>query len=301
MKMENIQEQNQPQTREGKKEEEDNLTTPLASEGNRRSISPIYQRIGTPSQSINLTGSDRRRAWIDQDPARTPTSSFHPSSATERSPKPLGLAWDGGQDDYFAQRSTTQAQMHNQVSPSASKFPPSHKSGNSSSASLQSSVASDYSISASGEISAPTFGGDLSSVQQVALGKLLHVEKARSNSPTSGQSQVFSKPRQEGPHYPTQSFAALQPQQYPPIYHPHPLRTRSSNPSQNSSYTSSSSRMPRDRSSMNSGARTVGNTPIQSPGFFPAPSSKYRSADDLEDAQYSAPLLHSTHLQAPKE
>ena len=301
--MENIQEQNRPHTGQEEKEEEDNLTTPLASEGDRRPISPIQQRVGTPTQSFNLTGSDRRRPWIDQDPARTPTSSSHPSSATESSPKQLGLAFnqDGGRDDYFAQKSTTQGPMYNQVSPSASKFPPSHKSGNSSSASLQSSVAGDYSVSASGEISAPTFGGDLSSAQQVALGKLLHVEKARSNSPTSGQSQVSSKPRQEGPRYPTQSFAALQPQQYPPIYHPHPLRTRNSNPSQNSSYTSSSSRMPRDRSSINSGARTVGNTPIQSPGFFPAPASKYRSADDLEEAQYSAPLLHSTHLQAPKE
>ena len=298
-----MQEQNQTQTPQEEKEDEDNLTTPLALQRDQHSISPTHQRIDAWSQSINLSGSDPKRTWMDQDPARTPTSSSHPSSATERSPKWLELVSnrDGDHGDYFTQKSTTQGSTHRRSSPSASKFMPSHQSGNSSSASLQSSVASDYSVSASGEISAPTPGGDLSSTRQVALGKLLHVEKARSDSPTSAQSQVSSKPRQEGPHYPNQSFAALQLQHNPPIYHPHPLRARSSNPSQNSSYTSGSSRMPRDRASMNSGARTVGNTPIQSPGFFPAPASRYRSADDLEEAQYSAPLLHSTHLQAPKE
>ncbi|MCJ1473211.1 hypothetical protein MMC13_001862 [Lambiella insularis] len=114
--------------------------------------------------------------------------------------------------------------------------------------------------------------------------------------------QPATQLRRESPHYPNQSFAAVQSQYYPPHYQPHPLRTRSSHPSQNTSYTSAPSPQSRDRSSCVSGARTVGNTPAQSPGLFSPTTSSHKLASGMmEDSQYVTPLLHSTHLQAPKE
>ena len=284
-------------------EEDDNMTTPLASERDVHSAPAVPQHTGSAPRGIDLAGGDQRRLWIEQDPARTPTSSTHPPAHAESYPKsPRSPVFqDEGPDNYFAMKPDTQQRSYSPRLTNISHLIPSHKSVNSSSASLHSSVASDTSVNVTGEFSGSTFGDGSSTAKQTALGKLIHAEKASSTSPTSGQSHVPSRSRQEGPHYPNQSFAALQLQHYPPIYQPHPLRTRSSHPSQNSSYSASSAKLPRDRSSMTSGARTVGSTPVQSPGLFSASSSKYRSADDLEDAQYSAPLLHPTHLQAPKE
>ncbi|MCJ1398288.1 hypothetical protein MMC11_001485 [Xylographa trunciseda] len=116
------------------------------------------------------------------------------------------------------------------------------------------------------------------------------------------QLQPAPQLRRDGPHYPNQSFAALQSQYYPPPYQPHPLRTRSSHPSQNTSYSSASSPQSRDRASIVAGARTAGNTPAQSPGLFSPSTSKYRMAGDHEEeSQYNTPLLHPSHLAAPKE
>ncbi|MCJ1379433.1 hypothetical protein MMC17_002534 [Xylographa soralifera] len=108
--------------------------------------------------------------------------------------------------------------------------------------------------------------------------------------------------RRDGPHYPNQSFAALQSQYYPPPYQPHPLRTRSSHPSQNTSYSSTSLPQSRDRTPIVAGARTAGNTPAQSPGLFSPSTSTFRMVGDHEEgSQYNTPLLHPSHLVAPKE
>ncbi|MCJ1270423.1 hypothetical protein MMC22_010320 [Lobaria immixta] len=105
----------------------------------------------------------------------------------------------------------------------------------------------------------------------------------------------------EYPNYPNQSFAALQSQHHPLSYQPHPLRTRSSHPSQCSSYSSSTSRS-RDGPTMPPGAKTAGNTPAQSPGLFtPTMSRSQNPGDESEESHYNTPLLHPTHLQAPKE
>ena len=106
----------------------------------------------------------------------------------------------------------------------------------------------------------------------------------------------------EYPRYPDQSFAALQSQQYPPSYQPHPLRTRSSHASQNSSFSSIPSRSSRDHIKTVTGAKTVGSTPAQSPGLFSPVYPASRSyADESEDSQTSTPLLHPAHMQTPKE
>jgi len=135
--------------------------------------------------------------------------------------------------------------------------------------------------------------------------------KAGSARPTSVpnfKSQSGSRGRREGPaypNYPDQSFAALQSQYYPPPYQPHPLRTRSSQSSHNASYSSDSSAKGRDFSTMPSGAKTVGNTPAQSPGLFSPSVPRNRPAtQDSEDSAVRTPTLHPSqnlHLQAPIE
>lgn len=135
--------------------------------------------------------------------------------------------------------------------------------------------------------------------------------KAGSARPTSVpdfKSPSGSRGRREGPVYPTypdQSFAALQSQYYSPPYQPHPLRTRSSQSSHNASYSSDSSAKARDFSMIQSGAKTAGNTPAQSPGLFAPSVPKNRpAAQDSEDFAVRTPNLHpaqNLHLQAPIE
>lgn len=105
----------------------------------------------------------------------------------------------------------------------------------------------------------------------------------------------------EYPRYPDQSFAALQSQHYP-SYQPQSLRTRSSHASQNSSFSSIPSRGSRDHITMVTGAKTVGNTPAQSPGLFsPVYPASRNIVDESEDSQTSTPLMHPAHMQTPKE
>ena len=117
----------------------------------------------------------------------------------------------------------------------------------------------------------------------------------------SAPKQTAVNLRKDGPHYPDQSFAALQSQYYPPLYQPHPLRTRRSNPSQGSLYSFTSSTNSRDRASMVSGTRTAGNTPAQSPGLFVSAAKYGNTGDDGREVEYSTSMLHPSHLQAPKE
>ncbi|KAL9018817.1 MAG: hypothetical protein Q9185_003903 [Variospora sp. 1 TL-2023] len=106
----------------------------------------------------------------------------------------------------------------------------------------------------------------------------------------------------ECPRYPDQSFAALQSPPWPASYQPHPLRTRSSHASQNSSFSSIPSRNSRDQIALVTGAKTVGGTPAQSPGLFsPVYPASRSQMDESEDSQSSTPLMHPAHTQTPKE
>lgn len=116
--------------------------------------------------------------------------------------------------------------------------------------------------------------------------------------PNLNTKSTSGRRRREGPDYPVypdQSFAALHSQQHPRPYQPRPLRTRSSHSSQNSSYSSISSRQSRDFP-MPSGAKTMGNTPAQSPGLF-SPILPRGRPDDVT----RTPTLHPSHLQTPTE
>ncbi|KAL8778436.1 MAG: hypothetical protein Q9213_007415 [Squamulea squamosa] len=106
------------------------------------------------------------------------------------------------------------------------------------------------------------------------------------------------------PKYPDRSFndlPTLQSQHCPP-YQPYSLGTRSSHASHNSSFSSIPSRGSRDQMNMVFGAKTVGNTPAQSPGLFdPMYPASRNQMEESEDSQTSTPLLHPAHMQTPKE
>ena len=130
-----------------------------------------------------------------------------------------------------------------------------------------------------------------------------------SNRPVSVpnfQSKPMSRRREgpEYPNYPDQSFKALQNQQYPPPYRPsepHHLRTRSSQPIHNLSFSSSDEAPARGYPAVPSGAKTVGNTPAQSPGLFTPMLPKRHWITESDEARSNTPLLHPAHLQEPKE
>ncbi|OCL03337.1 kinase-like protein [Glonium stellatum] len=116
------------------------------------------------------------------------------------------------------------------------------------------------------------------------------------------------KPHRDGPHYPNQSYAALQAQPYPPPYSPQILRTRSSHPSHYSSFSTTQIAtfglaIDQDRSMADSGSRTVGNSPASSPGLFSptTPPLRHGQQSSEDHGFYSSPYLHYTHRQAPKE
>ncbi|KAF2117575.1 hypothetical protein BDV96DRAFT_397458 [Lophiotrema nucula] len=111
-----------------------------------------------------------------------------------------------------------------------------------------------------------------------------------------------SRKRRDGPQYPNQSYAALQSQHHPPPYSPHILRTRSSHPSHYSTQSVSSittSDLTYDI--MDSGSRTVGNSPAHSPGLFDPTTPPLRHNNADESGYYPSPYLHHTHRVAPKE
>ncbi|KAF2788108.1 kinase-like protein [Melanomma pulvis-pyrius CBS 109.77] len=114
-----------------------------------------------------------------------------------------------------------------------------------------------------------------------------------------------SKLQRDGPHYPNQSYAALQFQQHP-TYTSHPLRTRSSHPAhfstQSVSHISTFGHPSElHREMMESGSRTVGNSPASSPGLFSPATPPLRHTQLPEDINYSALWLHPSQRQAPKE
>lgn len=103
--------------------------------------------------------------------------------------------------------------------------------------------------------------------------------------------------RRDGPEYSVylnQNFAAAQPQHYFPPRQPQPLRT------QGIAYSATNPRS-RAYSALPSGAKTVGNTPTQSPGLFNPTTRHNGQGDESEESPYNTPMLHPTHLQKPKE
>ncbi|ERF76155.1 hypothetical protein EPUS_01489 [Endocarpon pusillum Z07020] len=142
------------------------------------------------------------------------------------------------------------------------------------------------------------------------IGRARSAQGSRSRSRQRGDSMHSKSPSlsyidppriaDDLPTYPDQSFAALHSQRPAP-----PLRTRSSNPSQNSLFTSFSASpwSGRDRTNSVQGAKTAGNTPVSSPGLFslrgPQPSNSATVAEIA--GSEASPRLHPSHLLTPKE
>ncbi|KAF1814510.1 kinase-like protein [Eremomyces bilateralis CBS 781.70] len=118
-------------------------------------------------------------------------------------------------------------------------------------------------------------------------------------------SQLYAKDWNGFPIFPDQSYAALQHQVHPTPY-PRPyLRTHSSQPFHRPSHTSSASAILRGSEdllhSIETGSKTVGNSPISSPSLFTPGGSPMRN--DFSEIQegYPSPFLHYTHRQTPRE
>lgn len=144
----------------------------------------------------------------------------------------------------------------------------------------------------------PTFQRDLSSASTATNATV------RANTIDSIRSYTAA-PR-DGPVYPNQSYAALHLQQHPSPYIPPIVRSRSTHPAHsaaNSISGLSSFGLPHDhyRDIMDSGPRTVGNSPVSSPGLFDPKNHRLPQVDQPNDGLYSSPWLHHTHRQAPKE
>ncbi|KAJ5060278.1 hypothetical protein J3E74DRAFT_452646 [Bipolaris maydis] len=111
----------------------------------------------------------------------------------------------------------------------------------------------------------------------------------------------------DGPVYPNQSYAALHLQKYPQPYVPPIVRSRSSHPAHATANSLSSLgafglTYDHVRDIMDSGPRTVGNSPVSTPGLFnPTNRRMSQDTDATDDGTYSTPWLHHTHRQAPKE
>ena len=118
---------------------------------------------------------------------------------------------------------------------------------------------------------------------------------AASSAPVLGISS------QNKPAFPNQSYEALQNQQYPPPYPPPTLKQRSSHPGQILTFASAFA------SQHQSGSRTVGNSPAQTPGssglFQPQPTTVIPSEweSPVTPGTYASPFLHFTHRVPPKE
>lgn len=139
------------------------------------------------------------------------------------------------------------------------------------------------------------------------VGSTFRSGSTRPTSVPNFQTKPTSR-RREGPgypNYPDQSFRALQDQHYPPPYQPgspHQLRTRSSHSSQNVSFLTGNVQPMSDTPPIPSGAKTVGNTPAQSPGLFsPTVPVKKQWPGDSDDGRSGTPMLHPTHHKPPKE
>ena len=248
-------------------------------------------------------------------------SSTQRRSSTEREPRLVAQPQSQGlvresERNYFAPRHILN---HTNYLPLTSTTPTDPSPGQSLSASSSSRhsrqpIQSDAEAATFKHQERPRVSRDLSSVSTASTQTIVPTKTSAASArpPTSytpvsqqGMIDLATAPkRRDGPIYPNQAFSVLQSQVYPPPYQPHPLRTRSSHPSQHSTYSSSagSTRHSRENPDMKPGSRTAGNTPSPSPGLFtPSFPSPTPTSETDDDTHYSSPFLHPSHRQAPKE
>ncbi|MCJ1389383.1 hypothetical protein MMC18_002240 [Xylographa bjoerkii] len=273
-----------------------NMSDTIPSPGLETWSRPVSQKLEPSAEGADIQYKD--------DAAQTPISGVSTSSLAGSTGRELQIGLGKEHASHVSPKSTSRAYspMQNASLVSASNASLPFHSAHVSSASLGSSQA-DTTSAGDIEFHRPKAIFDPPSTATDIAQTAYEAPSITTLAPiVTSQVQPTPHLRRDGPHYPNQSFAALQSQYYPPPYQPHPLRTRSSHPSQNSFYSSASSPQSRDRASVVAGARTAGNTPAQSPGLFSPSTSKYRmTGDHEEESRYNTPLLHPSHLAAPKE
>lgn len=236
---------------------------------------------------------------LAEDNSVTPTSEYPPliqaptdpqsSTNVQDLPQSLSKLKTGGEastsadGDYFIQKRTTFSSM----SPRLNKRPTSSQPDGS-------------------QILIPTEKGgsswrDIST--QTVIGPTHETGSARQTSLPDYHTTPLSQSQQvqDYPQYPDQSFAALQSHPYSPPYKHHPIRTRDSLPAQNLNYTPNDQISVKDPQFLPSGAKSVGNTPAQSPGLFSPMFPTKKSGTETEDVHHVTSMLHPSHRQAPKE
>ncbi|KAH9876077.1 hypothetical protein J1614_003956 [Plenodomus biglobosus] len=147
----------------------------------------------------------------------------------------------------------------------------------------------------------PAFQRDVSSASTASNATV------RANADVAHTYTLAAHARQrDGPVYPNQSYAALHLQQHPLPHVPPIVRSRSSHPAHtaaNSLSSLGSFGIHNDhyRDIMDSAPRTVGNSPVSSPGLFDPTMRRSTNLESLNDGLHSTPWLHPAHRQPPKE
>lgn len=234
----------------------------------------------------------------DNDPARTPTSELSSIPSLVHTP---AVSWTSEDLNMLPQGLPSQNPQNGQLlmKQRADYFSPSS----------QNTHATDSSRAIQKASTPPALDEDLicvrrysNSASQSPEPRLPSLTRGLSNQtvigPTSSSQparlRTQMRRRRDGPEYSAylnQTFTAAQ--QHPPNQ-PQPLRT------QGMAYSATTPRS-RAYSALPSGAKTVGNTPTQSPGLF-TPRTRHNAQDDeSEESPYNTPMLHPTHLQKPKE
>jgi hypothetical protein len=239
---------------------------------------------------------------FDSDPARTPRyEDLVAASRRDTRDSPSHTGRDGQQTNYFALSSALQqtGSLHlasqTSVSNESSPFHSSHAS----TASFQSSQAGE-------EVLYNTHAADVDA-QRRTTQKLkiesqagLHFVSELAGQQASALHLTSQQPLQrESLHYPDQSLAALHSQYYTPPYRSPPLQKKSSHTSQLSIASRGSLYTSQDQTTVTTVmASGTLNTPCL---FNPSRPPSSPNNDNDKRGQNSTPLLHPTHLQAPKE
>lgn len=234
----------------------------------------------------------------DNDPARTPTSELSSIPSLVHTP---AVSWTSEDLNMLPQGLPSQDPKYGQLlmKQRADYFSPSS----------QNTHATDSSRATDKASTPPELDGDLicvrrssNSASQSPEPRLQSLTRGPSNQtvigPTSSSQparlRTQMRRRRDGPEYSAylnETFTAAQ--QHPPNQ-PQPLRT------QGMAYSATTPQS-RAYSALPSGAKTVGNTPTQSPGLFTLKTRHNAQGDESEESPYNTPMLHPTHLQKPKE
>ncbi|EEA27815.1 hypothetical protein TMatcc_003895 [Talaromyces marneffei ATCC 18224] len=235
-------------------------------------------RRGEPTESNRHSGSN---GW--NDPTHPTTSSSTSESNLSFANRMLASKHNLKLSGFRGDSQSSQHPMHFMPQSSSNSRASSTKTSSSSLHAMNEDTVSDSRLEPSGSLSRSSLVRRLSQQLELTFGQSL-APKTNTVNTTA-----------DFPVYPDQSYAVLQSQVHPTPYQPF-LRGRSSYPSP------TENPKPYEHHFTTNGARTVGNTPISTPGLFAGRSARTSPSVGSDDEGYTfSPYLHPTHLQPPKE